>query len=105
MITRSLLLYRYRRLNAAREAAAPEGHRGAMFPWQSGSNGREETQELHLNPNDGTWGPDLSRRQRHVNAAIAYNIWQYYPVTRDRDFLAHYGAEMLLEIARFCRLA
>ena len=72
-----------------------------MFPWQSGSNGQEETQEVHYNPNDGTWGPDLSRRQRHVNVAIAYNIWQYYAVTRDRDFLSHYGAEMLLEIARF----
>ena len=100
MITRSLLLYRYRRLNAARTAARLEGHRGAMFPWQSGSNGREETQEVHFNPNDGTWGADLSRRQRHVNAAIAYNIWQYYEVSRDRDFLSHYGAEMLLEIAR-----
>ena len=101
MITRSLLLYRYRRLNRARWAARQEGYRGAMFPWQSGSNGQEETQEVHFNPNDGTWGPDLSRRQRHVNVAIAYNIWQYYAVTRDRDFLSHYGAEMLLEIARF----
>ena len=78
-----------------------EGYRGAMFPWQSGSSGREETQEVHYNPLDGTWGADLSRRQRHVNAAIAYNLWQYYAVTRDRDFLSHYGAEMLLEIARF----
>jgi trehalose/maltose hydrolase-like predicted phosphorylase len=101
MITRSLLLYRYRRLNAARRAARMEGYRGAMFPWQSGSSGREETQEVHYNPLDGTWGADLSRRQRHVNAAIAYNLWQYYAVTRDRDFLTHYGAEMLLEIARF----
>ncbi len=100
MITRSLLLYRYRRLNMARRAARQEGFRGAMFPWQSGSSGREETQEVHFNPNDGTWGADLSRRQRHVNAAVAYNIWQYYAVTRDRDFLTHYGAEMLLEIAR-----
>ena len=101
MITRSMLLYRYRRLNRARWAARREGYRGAMFPWQSGSNGQEETQEVHYNPIDGTWGADLSRRQRHVNAAIAYNIWQYYAVTRDRDFLSHYGAEMLLEIACF----
>ena len=101
MVTRSMLLYRYRRLNRARWAARAEGYRGAMFPWQSGSNGQEETQEVHYNPNDGTWGSDLSRRQRHVNAAVAYNIWQYYAVTRDRDFLSHYGAEMLFEIARF----
>ena len=51
---------------------------------------------------DGTWGVrPQPPRQRHVNAAIAYNLWQYYAVTRDRDFLTHYGAEMLLEIARF----
>jgi trehalose/maltose hydrolase-like predicted phosphorylase len=36
-----------------------------------------------------------------VNAAIAYNIWQYWQVTRDHEFLSHYGAEMFLEIARF----
>ncbi|MCU0308087.1 MAG: glycoside hydrolase family 65 protein [Thermoleophilia bacterium] len=101
MITRSLLLYRYRRLNRARWAARREGYRGAMFPWQSASNGQEETQEVHLNPRDGTWGPDLSRRQRHVNVAIAHNIWQYYVVTGDREFMSHWGAEMLLEIARF----
>ena len=72
-----------------------------MFPWQSGSNGQEETQVIHLNPKDNTWGPDLSRRQRHVNIAIAYNVWQHYVTGGDRDFLSRYGAEMVLEIARF----
>ena len=100
-ITHSLLLYRYRRLDAARCYAQESGYAGAMYPWQSGSNGREETQLLHLNPHSGSWGPDFSRYQRHVNIAIAYNIWHYCQVTGDWDFLANYGAEMLLEIARF----
>ena len=100
-ITRSLLMYRYRRLDAARNAAEKSGHRGAMYPWQSGSNGREETQELHLNPKSGRWNPDNSHLQRHVNAAIAYNIWQYYQVTGDLEFMSFHGAEMFLEIARF----
>lgn len=100
-ITRSLLMYRYRRLDAARTAARKIGKRGAMYPWQSGSNGREETQELHLNPKSGRWNPDNSHLQRHVNTAIAYNIWQYYQVTADLEFLSFHGAEMLLEIARF----
>jgi alpha,alpha-trehalase len=99
-VTRSLLLYRYHRLPRARWLARQEGFKGAMFPWQSGSNGKEETQVIHLNPKDNTWGPDLSRRQRHVNIAVAYNVWQYYVVTGDREFLSHYGAEMILEIAR-----
>ena len=71
------------------------------MPWQSGSDGREETQTLHLNPQSGRWTPDNTRLQRHVNSAIAYNVWQYYQVTGDWEFLSFYGAEMILEIARF----
>ena len=100
-MTRSLLMYRYRRLPEARFAAAEAGHRGAMYPWQSGSDGREETQVLHLNPKSGRWLPDNTHLQRHVNAAIAYMVWQYYQATEDRDFLSYHGAEMIFEIARF----
>jgi alpha,alpha-trehalase len=100
-ITRALLRYRYRRLAAARRAAHAAGYRGAMYPWQSGSDGREESQRLHLNPQSGNWIPDNSRLQRHINAAIAYNVWQYYQASRDLEFLSCYGAEMILEIARF----
>lgn len=100
-ITRALLMYRYRRLDAARDAARKAGFSGAMYPWQSGSDGREETQKVHLNPESGNWLPDNSHRQRHVNAAIAWNIWQYFQVTGDLEFLSFYGAEMFLEIARF----
>ncbi len=100
-LTRALLRYRYRRLPEARRAARRAGFQGAMFPWQSGSNGREETQQVHLNPQSGRWLPDNSHRQRHINAAIAYNIWHYWEVTEDHEFLNAYGAEMMLEIARF----
>jgi trehalose/maltose hydrolase-like predicted phosphorylase len=72
-----------------------------MFPRQSGSDGKEETQVVHLNPLSGQWEPDLSHNQRHVNAAIFYNIWHYYEATQDLEFLRDYGAEMMLEIARF----
>jgi len=100
-LTRSLLMYRHRRLPAARRLAQENGFRGAMFPWQSGSSGREESQTLHLNPKSGRWIPDNTHRQRHINAAIAYNVWQYFQATGDIEFLSFYGAEMLLEIARF----
>jgi trehalose/maltose hydrolase-like predicted phosphorylase len=100
-VTRGLLMYRYRRLDEARAAAHEAGFRGAMFPWQSGSEGKEETQRVHLNPLSGRWEPDLSRNQRHVNAAIFYNIWHYFQATQDLAFLRDHGAEMMLEIARF----
>ncbi|HKB30053.1 MAG TPA: glycosyl hydrolase family 65 protein [Streptosporangiaceae bacterium] len=101
VLSRALLMYRHRRLGAARWAARAAGYEGAMYPWQSGSNGREETQTLHLNPRSGRWLPDHSHLQRHVNIAVAYNIWQHYQVTGNMEFLRFYGAEMLIEISRF----
>jgi beta-phosphoglucomutase family hydrolase len=98
---RAMLMYRYRRLDAARAYAKQHGRRGAMFPWQSGSDGREETQVIHLNPVSGEWGDDYSSLQRHVSLAIAYNIWQYWQITADTAFVQDYGAEMFLEICRF----
>ena len=100
-VAKSMLMYRYRRLQKAREYASEYGFKGAMFPWQSGSDGREETQVLHLNPISGEWGPDHSSLQRHVSLAVAYNVYQYYHLTEDIAFIEDYGAEMFLEVCRF----
>lgn len=100
-VARSLLDYRYRRLPAARRAAHRAGHLGAMYPWQSGSDGSEVSQQLHLNPRSGRWTPDPSDRAHHVGLAVAYNAWHYYQVTGDRQYLVDCGAELLVEIARF----
>jgi beta-phosphoglucomutase family hydrolase len=99
-LTRSLLLYRWRRLDAARDAARRAGLAGALFPWQSGSDGREETPDQLYNARSHRWIPDNSHLQRHVGLAVAYNIWQYYQVTADVDFLTESGAEVLTEVAR-----
>lgn len=100
-ITRSLLMYRYYRMDEAKAAAKEEGKKGAMFPWQSGSNGRSESQVVHLNPDSGRWLADNTHLQRHVNSAIAFNIWNYFLTTNDRNFLSFFGAEMFLNIATF----
>ncbi|MFJ8942830.1 glycoside hydrolase family 65 protein [Streptomyces sp. NPDC102395] len=100
-VSRSLLDYRCRRLPRACRAAAATGRSGAMYPWQSGSDGREESQEWHLNPASGRWLPDRSRLQHHVGSAIAYNVWQYCEATGDTEYLHTRGAEMLLQISRF----
>lgn len=100
-LTRSLLLYRWRRLPEARQAALEAGAHGAMYPWQSGSNGREETQVVHLNPLSGRWLPDASHLQRHVGLGIAYSVWKYVQATDDLEFAAAYGAEMIFEISRY----
>lgn len=100
-LTRSLLMYRYRRLQEARYYAREKGYEGAMYPWQSGSNGREESQVIHLNPASGRWIPDNTHLQRHVNSAIVYNVWQYFQANNDHEFLTFYGAEIMFDVAKF----
>jgi alpha,alpha-trehalase len=100
-VTQSLLLYRYRRLLPAKEAAKEAGFSGAMFPWQSSATGEEESQVIHLNPLSGKWGPDYSRIQRHISFDIAYNIWRHWERTADFNFMIAYGVEMLAAISQF----
>ncbi len=100
-VVKSVLLYRYRRLDAARANAKEYGFEGAMFPWQSGSDGREETQVIHMNPLSGEWGDDYSSLQRHISLAISYNVWNYYHTSGDLDFMESHGAELLLDICKF----
>lgn len=100
-ISSALLRYRHNRMEKARLAARDAGYRGAMFPWQSGSDGREESQVMHLNPRSGRWLPDNTWVQRHVSLAIAYNVWSYYRTTGGKMFLYTRGAELMFEVARF----
>ncbi|MDT0345229.1 glycoside hydrolase family 65 protein [Streptomyces litchfieldiae] len=100
-LSRALMSYRHRRLPAACRAARAAGRPGAMYPWQSGSDGREETPQVHLNPRSGRWLPDNSRLQHHVGSAVAYNVWRYGQATGDTEFTHSRGAEMLFQIARF----
>jgi beta-phosphoglucomutase family hydrolase len=100
-LSRALLGYRYRRLNEARAAAKSAGFEGAMFPWQSGIDGRDVTPTELFNTRTNQWMPDNSRLQRHVGLAIAYSVWQHYQSTGDMEFLIRQGAELLLEVARF----
>jgi trehalose/maltose hydrolase-like predicted phosphorylase len=100
-LTRALLQYRHRRLPQARRRAAALGAKGALFPWQSGSDGREESPIESVNPRTGRWMADHSSRQYHINLAVAYNVWRYWQTTADIGFLAVYGAELITETARF----
>lgn len=105
-VSRSLIAYRWRRLPAARLAAAEAGLKGALFPWQSGSDGREETPRWLFNRRSGHWLRDVSRLQRHVGLAVAFSAWQYFEATQDRFWLLRHGAELVVEVARlFASLA
>lgn len=100
-ITRGLLDYRWHRLDAAREAARAAGWVGAQFPWQSGSDGREETPQQLYNQYSRRWMPDNSSRQRHVGLAVAFEAWQYFQETGDLPWLATRGADLMVEVGRY----
>ena len=87
-VARSLLLFRYGILNAARVRAQEVGHRGALFPWRTISGDEASS----------NWAAGTA--QYHINADIAYAVWQYVRVTGDLDFLHRYGSEILVETAR-----
>ncbi len=100
-ISAALLKYRYRRLPEARKIALSLGASGACFPWQSASNGKERTPNYWWMVDKKKWIRDYTHLEIHVNGAIAFNVWQYFQVTMDESFMYSYGAEILLEIARF----
>ncbi len=88
-IARNLLLFRYRMLEKARERARELSHKGALFPWRT-INGEEASAYYAA----GT-------AQYHINADIMYALRKYVNATGDEEFLREYGAEMLVETARF----
>jgi trehalose/maltose hydrolase-like predicted phosphorylase len=100
-LARELLDYRHKRLGIARERARRSGYRGAMYPWRSARSGEDETPPFQLYPLSGHWVPDHTYLQRHIGAAIAYDVWTLYLATGDQSLLSGIGGEMVLEIARF----
>lgn len=102
-IARNLLTYRHHTLAGARRKAAHSGYQGAMFAWESAATGDEITPRSSM-PTDPyaetvrIWCRD---REIHLSADIAYAIWQYWQVTGDDTWLRDYGAEIILDTARF----
>ena len=90
-IARSMLDYRFERLAAARQNAFSHGYRGAMFPWESASEGQEATPVWALT------GPF----QQHITGDIGWAFWKYYQVTHDRAWLRERGYPVLKEVADF----
>ncbi|MCL2035405.1 MAG: family 65 glycosyl hydrolase, partial [Oscillospiraceae bacterium] len=86
---KNLLEYRYMLLDAAREHAKILGHeKGALYAWRT-ITGSE------CSP----YYPSGSA-QYHINGDVAHSFMQYYYATKDIDFMAEKGAEVLVETAR-----
>ena len=90
-MAKSLLEYRFERLDAAKENAFAHGYDGAMFPWESAEDGSEDTPVWALT------GPF----QQHITATVGWSFWKYYQVTQDKEWLALRGYPVLKEVADF----
>jgi kojibiose phosphorylase len=97
---RALLMYRYHNLHGARHKAQAFGYRGALFPWESADTGEETCPTFMLSSGERVAVLTLTEEQ-HISSDIAYAVVQYRQATGDEQFFLDYGAEMLLEIARF----
>jgi trehalose/maltose hydrolase-like predicted phosphorylase len=90
-MAKSMIQYRFDRLEAARRNAFNHGYKGAMFPWESAGTGVEETPVWALS------GPF----EHHITACVGFAAWNYYCVTQDKEWLKNTGWALLKETADF----
>jgi kojibiose hydrolase len=90
-IAKSMLEYRFQRLDAAKRNAFSKGFKGAMFPWESAETGVEETPVWALS------GPF----EHHITACVGIAAWNYYCVTQDKTWLRDKGWPILSATADF----
>ncbi|TRZ48738.1 MAG: glycoside hydrolase family 65 protein [Dehalococcoidia bacterium] len=100
-IARNMLLYRYKRLDQARLLAKESGYNGARFPWESASEGTEETPAWARNIDGEITRVHTHEFEHHITADIAYAVYKYFVATHDDAFMTKYGYEMMFETARF----
>ncbi len=86
---RDLITYRIDLLPYAQERAKQLSQKGALFAWRT------------------IYGPEASAyfpagtAQYHINADIAYALYQYLDITQDYSILDDGGLDLLIETARF----
>jgi len=90
-VTRNLLLYRYKQLGKAIDNAKLLGFKNgaALYPMVT-----MDGTECH-----NEW--EITFEEIHRNGAIAFAIFNYVRYTGDESYLADYGLEVLIAIARF----
>jgi len=90
-LAKSMIEYRYQRLEAAKRNAFSKGFKGAMYPWESAETGVEETPVWALS------GPF----EHHITACVGIATWNYYAVTQDKNWLKEKGWPILSATADF----
>jgi kojibiose phosphorylase len=89
-MARNVHMFRYLNLPAARELTRKAGYLGVRYPWMSAAEGTETCP---------MW--EYADHQVHITSDVVIGLWHYYMNTLDDDFLFDYGAEIILETARY----
>lgn len=88
-ITKNLINFRYSTLERARENARILGHKkGVLYPWRT-----------IMGVECSGYFPSGTAAY-HINGDIAYSVVSYYLATKDLEFIAEKGAEIIFETAR-----
>ena len=89
-MAKTILEYRYKNLEQATQLAASFGLKGSKFPYQDDVVGYQSVYWDVVSP-------------LHVfnNAVIAINVWNYYRVSLDREWLSNKGYLMMKNVADF----
>jgi hypothetical protein len=89
-MAKTILEYRYKNLEQATQLAASFGLKGSKFPYQDDVIGYQSTYWDVVSP-------------LHVfnNALIAINVWNYYRVTLDKEWLTNKGYQMMKNVGDF----
>ena len=90
-LSRSLLNYRNKRLNAAIERASARNYNGAMYPWESAYTGIDVTPPPNI---EGEYEIHISG-----DIALAYRL-QYF-ATKDLNYLKNQAWPVVKEICKF----
>ena len=90
-IAKSFIDYRTDRLPKALQRAQIFGYKGAMYPWESDDSGEEATPTWCLT---GTF-------EHHITADVGIAFWNYYSVTKDKEWLKDEGYKVLKSVADF----
>ena len=85
------IMYRYNRLEQAKQNAKDSDLCGAKYAFCSSVTGEERVWKYARHP----------FMQVHINADIAWGIIHYVSVTDDCDFLKNYGIKMLIELCEY----
>ncbi|BDI33871.1 hypothetical protein CCAX7_59220 [Capsulimonas corticalis] len=87
-LAKSVINYRFARLEQARKNAAHHKFAGAEYPWESAVSGEEVA-------------PEEFSHERHITADVAYAAWQYYLWTGDKNYLREEGWPILQATAQY----